>query len=192
MKKILFWPGSNRQGSWNSRWLSHLSQMMPPDIEKIHLQSLDFDWPLFNQDDEHRPSLQTEILKTHQKIAQADGLIVASPEFNGMVTPFLKNAVDWISRLAYIREDVSNPFLDKPILLVAASTGGSGGSMGLLSARSLFSYVGACVFGQTLTLPWAQQHWTEMGYLLQEEHNISIDDALKRYIGKCVNNGSHG
>lgn len=159
--------------------------MIPPEVEKLHLQSLDFDWPLFNQDFEHRPELQSDILKTHHKIDQADGLIIASPEFNGMVTPFLKNAVDWLSRLAYIREDISNPFLDKPILLSAASTGGSGGAMGLLSARNLFSYVGACVFGQTLTLPWAQQHWTELGYFLEEEHLRYVDDALKRYIGLC-------
>jgi NAD(P)H-dependent FMN reductase len=157
--------------------------MIPDSVEHGQLQTLDFDWPLFNQDVEHQPRWQESVLRTHGLIAQADALIVASPEFNGMVTPFLKNAVDWLSRMAYIRSDVSNVFLDKPVLLCSASTGGSGGAMGLLSARALFSYVGACVFGQTLTLPWAPQHWTELGFALSEDQHEVAQDALSRFIG---------
>ena len=159
--------------------------MVPGGIERSGLQTSDLDWPLFNQDLEQQTQWQQAVLKAHHQIAQADALIVASPEFNGMVTPFLKNSVDWLSRLAYIRPDVSNPFLDKPILLCSASTGGSGGAMGLVSARALFSYVGACVFGQTLTLPWAPQFWTDAGYLLPEDQQEIAQDALTRFISRA-------
>ena len=139
---------------------------------------------MFNQDHEDRPDLQSAVLRTHQRLAQADAWIVASPEFNGMVTPFLKNSVDWLSRLAYIRPDIPNVFLDKPILLCAASTGGSGGVMGLTHARALFSYVGACVFGQTLTLPFAHLHDTGSGMALDPDQQGVAQNALERFIAQ--------
>jgi NAD(P)H-dependent FMN reductase len=93
-------------------------------------------------------------------------MIVACPEYNGLITPYLKNTIDWVSRLQYIDESCSNAFIDKPVLLVSASTGWSGGAVGLPSARTLFGYIGCHVLGGAISIPNIQQ------YLIGSELNF--------------------
>jgi chromate reductase len=107
--------------------------------------------------------------------------LVASPEYNGQLTPYLKNIIDWVSRLAYIDPTFENPFVDKPILLCSASTGSSGGAMGIPSARALFGYVGAIVFGETLCVSYAHQSWTEAGYFFEDDFENRIQSLSQRF-----------
>lgn len=183
MKNLLLLSGSLRTESWNTRFLEHLSKSC--SLEKCHIEWLrasDLAWPLFNEDLENDLPLQTQVMQIANRLLKADALIIASPEYNGMVTPFLKNVVDWTSRMPHIQPDVRNAFLDKPVLLCAASTGGSGGVTGLSSARSLMAYLGACVFGQTITLPHAHLQWTEAGFWFESETQKIFDDALQRFV----------
>jgi chromate reductase len=93
----------------------------------------------------------------------------------------LKNMIDWVSRLAYIDPAFENPFIDKPVLLCSASTGGSGGAMGIPSARALFGYVGGIVFGETVCLPFAHQAWTEAGYFFEDEFEMRLQHVSQRF-----------
>jgi len=183
MKKLLLLSGSLRAESWNTRLLAKLSSR--PALEKCQIEwlnSSELAWPLFNEDQEHDSTIQAHVKKIMACVNEADALIIASPEYNGMVSAFLKNAVDWLSRMPHIQPGVRNVFLDKPVLLCAASTGGSGGATGLSSARALFAYLGACVFGQTITLPFAHMQWTEIGFFFDSETEQIFDDVLQRFV----------
>jgi NAD(P)H-dependent FMN reductase len=137
--------------------------------------------PLLNQDLENEPALRSQVAELHKAFMSCDAILVASPEYNGQLTPYLKNIIDWVSRLAYIDPTFENPFIDKPVLLCSASTGSSGGAMGIPSARALFGYVGALVFGETLCVPYAHQAWTDVGYFFEDDFENRIQSLSQRF-----------
>ncbi len=142
--------------------------MLPRDVEL----------PLFNEDIEGDARLCEKVAQLHRRFLSCRALIVATPEYNGQMTAYLKNMVDWVSRLAYLDPKFANPFIDKPLLLCSASTGSSGGMAGIAPARALFGYVGALVLGGAVCVPYADQKWSEIGYM--------FDDSFEGYIAASV------
>jgi chromate reductase len=63
-------------------------------------------------------------------IEAADGLVVATPEYNAGVSGVLKNAIDWASRPAY-----QSPLVGKPVLLIGATPGRGGARRALEELR---------------------------------------------------------
>jgi NAD(P)H-dependent FMN reductase len=184
--RLLLVSGSQRRESWNTRLLDDLADrlagMSGVACQIDLLAPREVDLPLFDQDIETDPAVLARVAALHARVRDAHGLLVASPEYNGQLTPWLKNLVDWVSRLAHVDPTVEPPFTDRPLLLCSASTGWSGGTLGLVHARALFGYVGANVIGDTLSLPHAEQAWSDFGYLFDEAFELRIDAALGRLL----------
>lgn len=157
MTRILLFCGSQRRASLNSRLLDEVARHIPPGIrtDRVGLVTL----PLFDQDLEQDRAVIAEVAALHGRFASADAIIVASPEYNGLMTPYLKNTVDWVSRLPRLQPGTANAFLDKPVLLCSATPGWSGGGLGILALRTLFGHIGAIPFGETICLPYAAEAW---------------------------------
>lgn len=182
MKKILFLSGSQRKDSLNFRLLRNLAERIEHLVSVDIFQHGEINFPLFDQDLESDPNIQKNVLRIHSRIASSDGVVVACPEYNGLITPYLKNTVDWISRLQYLNPQCSNAFLDKPVLLVSASTGWSGGAVGLPSARTLFGYVGSQVMGGSISIPNISQHIKENEFTFSTDYENLINFHLQRFI----------
>ena len=157
MINVLLICGSQRATSLNARLLAALATALPRDVTPQWLLPCEVDLPLFDGDRETDPVLTDRVRALHARFLAADALIVASPEYNGLMTPYLKNLVDWVSRLPWREAGVVNAFADKPVLLAAASPGWSGGAVGIPACRALFGYCGAVVFGEAITLPYADR-----------------------------------
>ena len=183
MSRILLFSGSQRKASFNTRLLHHLAMGLAGCVEIDMLAAHEIDLPLFNQDLESDPAIAEHIVALHARFLRADGLIIASPEFNCLPSPFLKNTIDWISRQAYIHAEVQNPFHGCPILLCSASTGWSGGAVGLTSLRTLFAYLGALVVGEQICIPYVQQAWNGAEYCFDTLLEDNIYSVLDRFIG---------
>ena len=147
MTKMLFVCGSQRQESYNARLLRHLDDSTGDQVQFDFLLPSEVRLPIFDQDVETDGVWLQHTASIHQRINNSDALVVASPEYNAQVTPYLKNLVDWVSRLAYMDAQFVNPFLDHPLLLCGASTGWSGGALAVAQARALLGYVGATALG---------------------------------------------
>lgn len=94
--RILAISGSLRQDSFNTRLLRALPPVAPEGMEIELFDGLG-EVPLYNQDlDVEDPPEPVRRLRT--AISEADGLIIASPEYNGSIPGVLKNAIDWASR----------------------------------------------------------------------------------------------
>ncbi|WP_225829861.1 NAD(P)H-dependent oxidoreductase [Streptomyces sp. NK08204] len=94
--RILAISGSLRQDSFNTQLLRALPPLAPEGMEIEFFDGLG-DVPLYNQDlDVEDCPKPVQRLRT--AIAEADGLIIASPEYNGSIPGVLKNAIDWASR----------------------------------------------------------------------------------------------
>ena len=92
-------------------------------------------------------------------VAAHAGLLVASPEYNGLVTPLLKNTLDWCTRAEV------NPFIGRVSAVVSASPGALGGIRSALVARQLLMKVGCTVIPEDVTLAKANEAFDEAGRL---------------------------
>ena len=172
--------GSLRNASYNGHLLDHLAGYLPKTIERDFLFPQEVDLPLFNEDIEADANLREKVAQLHRRFAACHAMIVATPEYNGQMTAYLKNLIDWVSRLAYIDPAFTNPFIDKPLLLCSASTGSSGGMAGIGPARALFGYVGALVMGGAICVPYAAEKWSELGYMFEAPFEGYIADSVGR------------
>jgi chromate reductase len=113
--KVLAMAGSNRRYSYN-RALLKASQNLAPGNLEIELYDL-ADIPMFNEDLESDPP--AIVVEFKKRIAEADGLLFAAPEYNYSLSAILKNAIDWASRPA------------KASVLDMKPTGIMGGTIGM-------------------------------------------------------------
>jgi len=173
---LLLFPGSRRRHSHNGRLIDELASRLEGRCRIDVLRPAEVDLPLFDQDLEADPAVASSVAAIHARFAAADGFIVASPEYNGQLTSYLKNTVDWVSRLPHIDQSYRNPFRGRPLLLCCATTGWSGGILGLQHARALFSYLGCLVMPEQICVPHAEQALAELDPFFAEH----IGQTLRR------------
>lgn len=118
MSRILGISGSLRKGSYNSALLHAAAELRPGVVELGSIHGI----PPYDADLEAAGVPATVIALKHQ-LAAADGLLLASPEYNNSVPGVLKNAIDWLSRPS---EGLERVFRDKPVAVIGASPGGFG------------------------------------------------------------------
>jgi chromate reductase, NAD(P)H dehydrogenase (quinone) len=176
--RLLFFPASLRRRSYQRRLLDYFAESLSGSCEIDMLTPEDVNLPLFNQDLEQSESVLSEVIALQARFKAADGFVVASPEYNGHLSPYLKNTVDWVSRLPRIDAHFAkeNPFRGKPVLLASASTGWTGGLLGLQSARSVFSYLGCLVTADQICVSDAEQ-WVV-------NDRFRFEDAFAEHIRK--------
>lgn len=91
--RILALSGSLRASSINSALLRAMAQLAPPDLSIVIYAALG-ELPLFNPDLE-QPA-PASVARFQRAVAEADGLLIASPEYAHGVTGTIKNALDWL------------------------------------------------------------------------------------------------
>lgn len=136
--RILGLAGSLRAGSLNAQLLRLAAEELPEGVE-LELYDGLADIPAYDHDlDDFVPDPVAELKNA---IAEADAILVATPEYNGSVPGFLKNALDWVSRPI-----AESPMRGKPVAVIGASPGQFGAIwaqrelkkvLGVMSARVL-------------------------------------------------------
>jgi len=119
--KILALSGSLRQGSHNTDLLRGAAAAAPDgvDVELYHgLKEI----PPYDADDDVSGALPLAVARFKQALAEADGILIATPEYNSSIPGVLKNALDWASRPL-----VESPVRNKPVAVLSSSTGMFGG-----------------------------------------------------------------
>ena len=126
--------GSLRKGSYNTLLLHAALQLLPNDVS-MEVLSIE-DIPLYNADLDLPTALQRPEVVEHfrKKLADADGLLIASPEYNYSIPGGLKNAIDWASR----GED--SPLLHKPVAVIGATPGLWGTTRMQLAFHAVFLF----------------------------------------------------
>lgn len=151
MTKLIGLAGSLRRASHNAALLRLAAATMPAGNELI-IASID-GIPLYNSDDEQERGLPASVVRLKSAIADSDGLVIATPEYNNGVPGVLKNAIDWLSRPA---GDIPRMFGGKPIALCSASAGQFGGVLAQAHWLPVLRHLGAAHWsGSRLVLPRA-------------------------------------
>ncbi len=125
--------GSLRRASYNRALLRAAQELAPPTL-RIEIHEL-ADIPLYNEDVE-KTGVPDPVARLRAAVGKADGLLIATPEYNHGMPGVLKNTIDWLSRPP--RGSVLN---GKPAAIMGASLGvvGTARSQGQLRQAFVFT-----------------------------------------------------
>jgi NAD(P)H-dependent FMN reductase len=121
MAVLVGFSGSLRKGSFNAALLRAAAAVMPAG-SRLGIMSIAA-FPLYNGDDEAAHGIPAVVAALKEAIAAADGLLIATPEYNNSIPGVAKNALDWLTRPP---ADIPRVFAGKPVALIGASPGGFG------------------------------------------------------------------
>lgn len=155
MKNVITIAGTNSQKSINKRLLSYTSGLLE-NVELISIDLNDYVLPIYGVDFEEENGIPTAIKRLNELFDKADGFIIALAEHNGTYTAVFKNTLDWLSRVNI------KVWREKPVLLMATSPGGRGGTTVLQAAVNYFPFLGANVVAD-FSLPSFFDNFSEDG-----------------------------
>ena len=120
MPRIIGISGSLRRGSFNTALL-HAAVELAPAGTTIEIASI-AEIPLYNGDVE-LAGMPAAVQALKEKVAAADGLLIATPEYNNSIPGVVKNTIDWLSRPP---SDIPKIFRDKKVAIMGATPGQGG------------------------------------------------------------------
>ncbi|MBZ4321574.1 NADPH-dependent FMN reductase [Streptomyces huiliensis] len=138
MHRILALSGSLRRDSFNTRLLRAAERLAPPDLTWDFFEGL-ADVPVYDEDIDTDPPVPA-VARLREAVAAADGLVIATPEYNHAIPGVVKNAVDWLSR-----PHGRGALAGKGIVVWVATLGRMNGLRCLGDTRGLLSGLGNLV-----------------------------------------------
>lgn len=167
--KILGFDGSGRKASTNHHLLDIVATGVKQAGGEITLINLrDFDIPMYDGDLEANEGLPDSVLKLKKIFDDHHGFIIASPEYNGSITPLLKNTLDWLSRPA-AGETSMQQFKGKAAGIMATSPGKLGGLRGLYQLNTLLFILQVMVLPEIVSIGGGYEAFDDKGTLKDEK-----------------------
>ena len=172
--KLLVFAGSARSGSWNRKLARFAAEAATASGAEVTLLDLaDHRLPMYDGDVEAAGGLPPEVEAMKALFAAQDGLLIASPEYNGSLTPLLKNTIDWVSR-AGKDAAASLAFRGRVAGLISASPGALGGLRALAHLRQILAGMGMHVVPEQHHIGAASSAFDADGTLTSETHAAAV------------------
>jgi NAD(P)H-dependent FMN reductase len=166
--------GSNAEVSTNRKLLQFIQKHFAnqAEIEILEIKDL----PAFDEpEDKVAPQAVAEF---NQKIAEADGVIFATPEYDHTIPAALKSAIEWISY-------TTRPLIDKSAMIVGASHGALGTSRAQAHLRQILDApeVKARVLpGSEFFLGHSLDAFDEEGNIISEDKIAELDEIFSEFV----------
>ncbi len=178
MARLVGIGGSLRQGSYNSGLLRAAAALMPEGstLEVHGIAGV----PLYNADEEAAQGIPDAVTVLKEALAGADGLVLATPEYNNSIPGVLKNAIDWMSRPP---ADCARVFGGKAAALIGASPGGFGTILAQEAWLGVLRTLGTRPwFGQKLLVSRAGALFDAQGELTDAQAREQLRSYLAAFI----------
>ena len=148
-RRIVVLAGSARRESLNKR-LARVAAARVAALggEGVFLDPADYRMPLYDGDYETANGVPGPARVLGEQVAAADGLMIASPEYNGSHPALLKNTIDWLTR-------IDRRIWVRPTALLSASPGPRGGRRGLVVLRLALEHMRVPLLDRQFSLPAA-------------------------------------
>lgn len=173
--RIVGLAGSLRAASLNRALLLAARELSPPELS-IHIEEL-AEVPLFNAD-LSGAGMPASVLRLRSAVRAADGLLLATPEYNHGVPGVLKNAIDWLSQPLH-----ASALEGKPTAIMGASTGFSGTARGQMQLRQSFVLTNTPVMLQPeLLVGRAHEKFDAAGRLIDDGTRQFLASFLVRFV----------
>lgn len=174
MPKIAAISGSVRSGSLNvalAQAALSTAESAGADVDYIDLGA--YPLPIYHGTMEELHGTPASAIALTERLATADGLLIASPEFNGGPSGLLKNTIDWITRVNM------TAFQSSRIGLMSATPGSKGGLHNLGILESIFTWM-QCTTHESFSLPKAQDE------LLEGAPSVALSERLDTWVGSFL------
>ncbi|MEM7319134.1 MAG: NAD(P)H-dependent oxidoreductase [Pseudomonadota bacterium] len=162
-------PGSLRREATNRKLLREAARLFGPDS----FAEADLRFPLYDGDDEASTGVPPAVQHLADQIAAADAVIISTPEYNSGPSGVLKNALDWVSRVD------GNPWAGKPVAVISAAAGRSGGALAQATLRSfMVPFQPHVVAGPAVHLAASSGEFDENGRLKSERYAQTLEKLM--------------
>jgi chromate reductase len=182
--KILVIPGSTRTGSHNVKLAALAAKeltLIDVDVTRISLQ--DYPLPIYEADLDARAGQPANALLLKQMIMAHHGVFITSPEYSASVTPLLKNAIDWVSRVRERGDPLYAAFRGRVFAIASASPGRAGGLRSLMTLRQILELgCGALVIPEQVSIPNADQAFNDMDDII----DTGLANLLRAELARLV------
>lgn len=182
--KILVIPGSLRTGSFNVRLAALAAKELAlAGVEVTRISLADYPLPIYDADLEAESGVPRPAVDLRHMIANHQGVLLVSPEYNASVPPLLKNAIDWVSRVRERGETPVQVFRDRAFAIAAASAGKFGGMRALMAWRQALTLgLGATVIPQQMALSGADHAFDDDGQLKDTRDAEALRGVVRQLI----------
>lgn len=172
--RLLGLAGSLRRASLNRALVRAVGEELPAGSTLTLFDGL-ASLPFFDPDDKTEPP---PVAAFKAALADADGLVIATPEYNYSIPGVLKNAIDWASR-----PPPTSPLRGKPVGIVSAAQGISGGMRAQYHLRQILVYTDSPAMLQPeVILPRAHERFDAAGRLVDD----STRELVRRFAAALV------
>lgn len=179
MATIIGIAGSLRRGSYNAALLRACVDLAPSDLN-LEIASIS-DIPLYDGDVEVNQGIPEPVEHLKERIAQAQGLLLVTPEYNNSMPGVLKNAIDWLTRPP---KDIPRVFRDKPVAVLGATPGRGGTRLAQAAWLPVFRTLGMRPwFGKQIYVTSADKVFAEDGSLADETVKKLVSQLLVGFAG---------
>jgi chromate reductase len=172
--RVLGVSGSLRADSYNTQLLRAAAELLPDGVE-LELYDGLRGLPPYDQDVEDTGA-PAAVQDLRARIAAADAVLFATPEYNGSIPGVLKNAVDWASR-----PRGEAPLLNKPVAVMGASTGAFGGVWAQADLRKVLGITGARVAEGEVAIGHAPDKFAG-GVLVDPEFRAQLGELIRQLV----------
>jgi chromate reductase, NAD(P)H dehydrogenase (quinone) len=181
--KILVFSGSSRIGSHNARLAALAAKELTLlDVEATRISLQDYALPLYDPDVDARSGQPDAAYKLKHMIMAHQGVFIASPDYSASVTPMLKNAIDWVSRVRE-RDPLYAAFRHRAFAIAAVSPEPSGGLYSLQALRQILEIgCGALVIPEQLAIASADTAFDDMGNIADNHLANRFHAMLSRLV----------
>jgi chromate reductase, NAD(P)H dehydrogenase (quinone) len=176
--KILAISGSLRADSLNTKLLYAAAELVDDEVEFEVWDGLKAVPPYDEDDDAGFAPLAVTRLRT--AIAQADAVLIATPEYNASIPGQLKNAIDWVSRPV-----ATNPMRNLPVAVIGASTGMFGAVWAQAELKKVVALIGARVLDAELPVSQAPTRFDANGRLIDDEIRERLTEVLNGLVSSA-------
>jgi chromate reductase, NAD(P)H dehydrogenase (quinone) len=186
--KILVIPGSLRTGSLNARLaavVAHEFALAGVEVNRLSLS--DYPLPIYDGDLETRSGVPKNAVNLKRMIGSHHGIVFVTPEYNSSLPPLLKNAIDWVTRVAERGETPGQVLRERAFGLASASEGRFGGSRCLAALRLVLTGCRATVVPNQLALSFADRAYDDNDRL----KNAGDVEALKAMVMQLIDVAQH-
>lgn len=174
MAKLIGISGSLRKASFNTGLLRAAAAVMPSG-STLQLRTI-HGIPLYDGDLEEQSGIPAAVVDLKDAIAAADGVIIATPEYNNSLPGVFKNAVDWLTRPP---ADIKRVWGNKPVAIIGATVGGFGTILAQDAWAATMRHLGVRLwFGDRLLVSGAAKVFDAHGELTDEKTR----ENLKRFV----------
>lgn len=177
--RLLGVSGSLRRGSYNRKLLGIAARQLAPDHELVIYQGLAA-VPPYEESLDVDPAPDA-VVDLRSSIAEADGVLFSTPEYNGSVPGQLKNALDWASR-----PFPDNVLREKPVAAVGATTGLFGAVWAQAELRKVLKTIGADVIDEELPVGQVEQAFTGDEQLADPALRARFAELVEKLVQACA------